>query len=1311
MINKNNVLKLAKNLNIHQNVCIRVIDQISGKVVQEHSGHNSATNSLLFGIAHHLIGDFMPNERYGLNHGYSMLSNYVPRYISLGTMGLINQYQDSSGLPAGIGDSVPSSDDPAYIELKTALDNAKTQLDLAEAELADECPYYPATAACVGCQVCSDRISGKKEARDNAQEAYDAAYQNFMLYNEEARFVEYMQHAPGYSADGYGQNGYDPSKNNGRKYPGLGYAWNSYDVASSYKAESVNNTYDVVTYKGLLYKCISDTPVPAGEFNPECWEQLPDSQQVSKGTTIKMELISQTFPRTDISYRDVVPEYESEKPKTIDVVYSAMITTGALKQFRPEGQDFIFITEAGLWSKKSWTDGGENGLLAAYRIGPPNEKNWDMTIPSNRKILKENILKVGKNQVVQVVWKIQIGNVDEFVTSVEPEPTPSIKYHDNVYYTTGLDSSCSLNKLFLEKLPSNTKNVYFEKSVEKRGCPVPSTIFSSSEKLYFDFVVNDDDSETIYWWTDSGEVNYTTAISQPFYNLNMLSYDMSNWHYIGSTFVYVPDTSVDAFVNVAYAEYGYGMFQVYEGDYGVYYNDPTGTPISTVWDSLDEFKQAADANVITSVVESPLICARPDEVSPYFYYCDKEIGFLDNQNLLDVMGGFVTMPTIGEHSLTSFRNWDTTNLTSLSHGFEYTNNNFDVGGWDTSGVTDTSYMFQGAISNVYGLNDLDLSNVTDASYMFYHAHVNTCDNRGYDDESPDNGQLILDLPKAITVSHMFDSAHLEYYGNEGGETSINLHEVEDCSYMFANAITSGYGYVLGISVTYDGYGYTNCSGLFYNTDMTAIESRLGDYFQVKDIVNRATRTDHMFHLATVTHGGSYSDELDVSEFCDNWDNNNITDMSHMFDSLQCVGTDLNVYLPYDFDTSHVTDMSYMFANEYNDTGYIVNIYLPQREDESTGKYSIGFDFSNVTNLEGMFSGAVCYQDNESYGIYQGCGFSSVRPAADVNCKRMFQGAEGFCNTSYTDGTFDATFHDVGDMVLTGYDLKNYSEMFYAAKTFGFPLDLHLWEGLAHYATDITGMFHSFSAATPQYVDEYGEYQSNYNFDFGMLLSYQIPDKFYIKLPNGMDFSNIEEYSSFAYNCTVPKFIMNNVTVHSIEELNKIKSAFNGNKIYVFEAKNWKFDSSITSLSGFFSGWKRLCAIDLSGWDVSNIQDFSGMFMRDQTEDLHYAGIIDYSSLDSWDISSGVNFDNMCASNLHCLDGEVDMTDVEEPYKVPCGWFNEEPYENGYRFPNWSGTWDTTGLYHDENGYTFSEGIYEPSPLSIPDTTFGTFTPT
>ena len=285
----NNILQIGKNLGMRHNVSFRVIDNATQKVVSTHVGHNAATNSMLLGIAHYLVGDGI------FNQAPSMLTQYVPKFISLGTMGLLNQDEDEYGLPAGIG-VVPNVD-------------------------------------------------------------------------EEQRFKDYMDQAPGFGADGY-----DANSNNGRSYFGLG---------------------------------------PKFEDRLGGLSSLPDGRP-----SINCELIATSHPRVSISFRDIVPETESEIKNTIDVVYSAMISTGALAKFREPGRDYIFITEAGLWSRRDWDDSGENGLLAAYRIAPPDSENWDMSVPSNRDILKQNIIRVGKNQVVQVIWKIQLGSLEQLNSTV-----------------------------------------------------------------------------------------------------------------------------------------------------------------------------------------------------------------------------------------------------------------------------------------------------------------------------------------------------------------------------------------------------------------------------------------------------------------------------------------------------------------------------------------------------------------------------------------------------------------------------------------------------------------------------------------------------------------------------------------------------------------------------------------------------------------------------------------------------------------------------------------------------------------------------
>lgn len=271
----NNVF--GRRLDIKHNVTFNVYDEATGKLVSHHEGHNASTNSLLTGIGHYLSGDGI------FNQGTDLLSMYVPRYISVGTMGLYNQEEDEEGLPAGVGDAPGAT--------------------------------------------------------------------------EEETFIAYLQHCPGYGADGY-----DASVNNGRAYMGLGLPYNNRPVADK---------------------------------------------------TIQCELITDSYPRAEITYREIVPENSSELPKTIDIVFSGMISVGALSKFREPGKDYVFISEAGLWSKKDWSDSGDNGLLAGYRICPPSEANWDMEDPANRRILKENIIKVGKNQIVQIIWKIQLGGIEQ----------------------------------------------------------------------------------------------------------------------------------------------------------------------------------------------------------------------------------------------------------------------------------------------------------------------------------------------------------------------------------------------------------------------------------------------------------------------------------------------------------------------------------------------------------------------------------------------------------------------------------------------------------------------------------------------------------------------------------------------------------------------------------------------------------------------------------------------------------------------------------------------------------------------------------
>lgn len=345
---KNNYASLP----IKNNVVVNVIDKETNQVVQSYEGHNECTNSLLSGVAHYLVGDGVLNQA----QSDSILSAFVPKYISLGTMGLLSQEADANGLPKHIGDT---NNPFGY-----SADN------------------YPNTESAVG-----------------------------KLYDD------YASKCPGFGSDGY-----DATLNNGRGYFGLG------------RVFTTNN-----------------------------------------GNNIDCEIIAPNFSRSQITHREIVAESESEQAKTIDIVYSTMISTGALAQFRGDN-DYIFITECGLWGDKpNWElktetveDNGvsynrayytiedfwslnsdvSNGLLAGYRMVPTSVQDRYFTADSvkrsgmispyvddsmtslkdisdidreartlaraNLDKLKKSILRVGPNQVVQVVWKVQLGDMAQF---------------------------------------------------------------------------------------------------------------------------------------------------------------------------------------------------------------------------------------------------------------------------------------------------------------------------------------------------------------------------------------------------------------------------------------------------------------------------------------------------------------------------------------------------------------------------------------------------------------------------------------------------------------------------------------------------------------------------------------------------------------------------------------------------------------------------------------------------------------------------------------------------------------------------------
>lgn len=298
------ISEVNKSFGIQNNVIFRVVDVESRQIVQQVEGHNSSTLSLLSGIGQFLSGSTS-----------SLLSDFIPQYMSLGTMGLMGQASDDSGLPIGLG----RLDDEGY-----PVDESGTRLDPDSVE-------------------------------------YKQVVQNY---------IDYIRQAPGFGADGT-----DANNNNDRPFFGLGLNFDNSEILTD-KSEG-------------------------------------------------FELILHDSLRTPILHREFVEDPESELPNTVDVIYSSLISVGQLAEFRQDN-NYIFISEAGLWSRSTYKGEGMNGLLAGYRIAPVDSDSMKMgpsgddddtedtpEYAQNRKNLQKMILRVGVNQVVQIIWKLQIGSIED----------------------------------------------------------------------------------------------------------------------------------------------------------------------------------------------------------------------------------------------------------------------------------------------------------------------------------------------------------------------------------------------------------------------------------------------------------------------------------------------------------------------------------------------------------------------------------------------------------------------------------------------------------------------------------------------------------------------------------------------------------------------------------------------------------------------------------------------------------------------------------------------------------------------------------
>ena len=578
-------------------------------------------------------------------------------------------------------------------------------------------------------------------------------------------------------------------------------------------------------------------------------------------------------------------------------------------------------------------------------------------------------------------------------------------------------------------------------------------------------------------------------------------------------------------------------------------------------------------------------------------------------------------------------------------------NGISFRGWDTSAVTDMHNAFRNTSLKWLDATGWNTTNVTDMSGMFENT---TTLNDIF-------GLQTWNTPRVTNMRAMFSKAgsdvyptganpstyHLMLWNNDQliSRTNISgwsVSNVTDFSYMFLESIVT-------IPTAWVSSRATNMSGLCENA--ISLEGAYGYDIYGSTHPTFGWYTSGVTNMSSMFKGNDYV--FDLSSL----DTLNVTNMSSMFENN--IGEITNIG---SWDVTNVTDMSNMFKG--TKLGRTINLS--------------NWVTSSVTNFTSMFEGG-----NFPVGVEN----FDIGSARTNGLARMFTNSKINANASYTwdfsgwdadmdcmnslEYFFSGIIRDTGvseNLVfsITGFenwDTSNVTSMAYLFKDtkWGFRnVDMSNWD--MSNVTNVTSMFEDSEMC--RYHNELLvlTLPESYDYRDSSVTTTDMFDNagFDVLEYNGFIIDNKSTFTSFINSLPVMGLYMKNV------------------------------DCQITNISNLFSGVTQLRIIDFSGWDTSVVTNFDQLFYRGTSA---AGGVLDFSSMDNWDISNGTSFVETCRSNLESLYYYASLATNGTCFS----------YEQGYTFPNWSlgnRAFNDTGIYrkyaYDMTSrqylaYTFQDG--------------------
>ncbi|MEW4925009.1 BspA family leucine-rich repeat surface protein [Algibacter sp. 2305UL17-15] len=822
-------------------------------------------------------------------------------------------------------------------------------------------------------------------------------------------------------------------------------------------------------------------------------------------------------------------------------------------------------------------------------------------------------------------------------------------------------------------------------------------------------------SESEYGSMPSWDVSNVTDMSNAFvgksnFNADISTWDVSSvinmhWMFVNSGFNQpIGDWDVSSVTNMNSLFYGTGFNQTI-GDWDVSnvtdmvgmfeksgFNQPIGNwDVSSVTSMLVMFKDANSFstanydNLLINWASLPTLQPNVNFDGGPSNYCNGESGRntlinthgwtitdggldcssltpLTDANIHDAVDLWYSDRTSAEATYGHISNWDTSNITNMSYLFSRkTSFNENIGNWDVSNVKDMSYMFGTTYTEISSFNqpigNWDVSNVTDMSFMFSNSLFNQPIG-DWDVSSVTTMYGMFNIANAFNqpigswdVSSVVTMKYMFWQANSFNQPigSWNVSNVTDMSFIFQGVTLSIDNYdsllngwasleTLQPDVNFNGGSSKYCSGasarnyLINSFSWTITDGGL-------DCSSQTPITDANFSQAIETclstnpvDGLCFESEYGGMDF---WEVSNVTNMSNAFENKANFNADISGW-----DVSNVTEMIGMFS----DSQFNQNIG--------------GWDVSNVTDMSSMFQGVTLSTVNYAFLLNGWASLETLQPDVNFNggSSKYCNGESGrnvLINThgwTITDGDLDCssltplTDANINEAValwvsdqataeatyghISNWDTSNITNMFGLFAGLDFNLPIGNWD-----VSNVTTMSWMFESST------FNQDIGNWDVSSVTNMSTMFENSNFNQPIGNWNVSNVTDmssmfYGAFDFNQPIGDWDVSGVTNMSRVFMNNSYPYHNNGIIHDFshfsqDIGNWDV-SSVTTMEEMFYG-AVVFNQPIGAWDVSGVTNMSGMFQGERYEfnadvEAYYSQF--NQDIGNWDVSNVTNMSSM-----------------------------------------------------------------------------------